>query len=140
MPIKKEGFIIGIIIGLIIVILILGFTNNKLNRELINENNEKSMTTALDDFASCLKNKGIKYYHSFECPHCKQQDELFNSAKQYLNLIECGALSGEDWEICSKDNVHSVPMWIMPNGERLQGIQTLKTLSEKSGCKLLNVK
>jgi len=115
--------IIVLILSLITLILII--------------NNIKILKSDLkDNFAQCLTNKGVKYYHSFQCPHCKAQDEMFGNAKRYLPIIECGALDGStEWnKECVNNNVYSVPQWHFPNGAILYGTQPLEVLAKESGC------
>lgn len=106
----------------------------------LTNNQEKLMTTILDDFASCLRNKGVKYYGSYTCPYCKLQDDMFGNSKKYLNYIECGdihSLDPNEWaEVCKKNNIYTTPTWVFNNGDVLTGVQDLKTLANKSGCKL----
>lgn len=91
---------------------------------------EKS--NSLDSFTKCLTEKGVELYVMAWCPHCKHQKEMFGNSLKYLKLIECT----QQQELCIQKGIEAVPTWILPNGERLLGVQDFDTLSQKTGCKL----
>jgi hypothetical protein len=57
---------------------------------------------------------------------------MFSSSLQYLKYFDYL----DNPEICIKKGVEVVPTWILPNGEKLLGVQSLEILSQKTECKL----
>jgi hypothetical protein len=91
----------------------------------------------LDAFAQCLGTKQAKMYGLFWCPHCAEQKEMFDSSAQYLPYIECGIKGSHTEEpACLKANVRNFPTWVFADGTRVEGKQSLKYLSDKTGCSL----
>lgn len=92
----------------------------------------------LDGFASCLKEKNVKYYGAYWCPNCKNQSNMFGNSKKYLPYIECAiqGVQNEQTAECAKAGIKAYPTWEFSNGERVEGVQALEFLSEKSGCEL----
>jgi hypothetical protein len=102
-------------------------------KNLKKESNTISTTTSsLDNFAKCLSEKGVELYVLKTCPHCAHQKEMFGESLKYLKYIECS----ENYDLCTQKRIEAVPTWILPNGERLVGVQSLEVLSQKTGCKL----
>ncbi|OGZ63859.1 MAG: hypothetical protein A3A98_01045 [Candidatus Staskawiczbacteria bacterium RIFCSPLOWO2_01_FULL_40_39] len=91
----------------------------------------------LDAFAQCLKDKGVKFYGTFWCPHCQNQKALFGSSKKYLPYVECStADSRGQLQVCKNENIEAYPTWKFPDGTSEQGEVALEKLAEKSGCQL----
>jgi len=90
-----------------------------------------------DGFAKCLKEKETKMYGAFWCGHCKKQKEMFGDSFKHLNYIECSFpdKSGQT-EICIQEKIMSYPTWEFSNGERFEGVMSLKQLNIKTGCEL----
>jgi hypothetical protein len=91
----------------------------------------------LDSFAQCMSTRGAKMYGLYWCPHCEEQKEMFESAFQYVNYVECG-MKGEHKEepSCIQAGVKQFPTWEFPSGERHEGTLPLTTLAQKTGCNL----
>jgi hypothetical protein len=96
-----------------------------------------------DKFARCLAKKGATMYGAFWCPHCAEQKEMFpGSSISYLNYVECGVVGAprtEQTPECKAREIHRYPTWLFgpgPNQERVEAIQSLEQLSEKTGCPL----
>jgi glutaredoxin len=108
--------------------------NSKSRTETNNASSLNSTSTknSIDNFAKCLAEKGVELYVSKTCPHCARQKEMFSSSLQYLKYFDCL----DNPEICIKKGVEVVPTWILPNGEKLLGVQSLEILSQKTECKL----
>ncbi len=87
---------------------------------------------ALDSFAQCLSRKGFAMYGAYWCPHCQNQKAMFGSSFKYVNYVECT----EETAKCSAAGIQGFPMWITPDGQKLEGEQSLQTLSSVSGCTL----
>ena len=90
-----------------------------------------------DAFAKCIANTSTTFYGAFWCPHCHDQKNEFGNSAQYLPYAECSLpdASGQT-QICIDKNIQEYPTWQFPDGSRVTGIQTLQTLSEKTGCPL----
>lgn len=97
----------------------------------------RKRVSRLDAFAQCMTGKGAKMYGLYWCPHCEEQKEMFESAFQYVNYVECG-IKGEHKEqtSCLDAGVKQFPTWQFPSGERHEGALPLTTLAEKTGCSL----
>lgn len=90
-----------------------------------------------DDFARCLKERNIKFYGAFWCPHCQNQKKLFGKSERYLPYIECSTVDGQgQLEICQKAKIRSYPTWEFADGKRVIGEISLEELSKRSGCQL----
>jgi hypothetical protein len=91
----------------------------------------------LDTFATCLKDKGVKFYGAFWCPHCANQKALFGKSVAFLPYVECSNPDGKTQnDLCNKANITGYPTWEFPDGHRENGEQTLAKLSELSSCQL----
>jgi hypothetical protein len=91
----------------------------------------------LDGFAKCLAEKKATMYGSFLCPHCDDQKKVFGSSFQYVPYIECSIRGSRQMTFsCIAAQIRYTPTWVFDGGDRLVGFQPLKSLSEKTGCKL----
>ncbi len=91
----------------------------------------------LDQFATCLKDSGTKFYGAFWCPHCQNQKSMFGKSQKNLPYIECSTPdSSGQTQICIDNKIEGYPTWEFPNGERLSGEVPLATLAEKTNCTL----
>ena len=91
----------------------------------------------LDTFAKCLADKKARMYGSFVCPHCDDQRKLFGSSFRYVPYIECSVRGSRQMTFpCIAAQIRYTPTWIFEDGERRVGLQSLKSLSEKTGCQL----
>lgn len=91
----------------------------------------------LDTFAQCLKDKQVKFFGAFWCPHCAAQKALFGKSQKLLPYIECSLPSGSgQTQICIDNKIQGYPTWVFPDGTRHQGELTLQDLSDKSTCPL----
>ena len=91
-----------------------------------------------DGFASCLAEKNVKFFGSFQCSNCADQKRLFGKSTTVLQdtgvYIECGPLGGPQAQVCIDNNIKSYPTWEFADKTRLIGTRQLDELSEKSGC------
>jgi thiol-disulfide isomerase/thioredoxin len=121
----------GIIFILIVVVLVLGASL------VLKKDNGPS---PLDDFATCLKDKGAVFYGAFWCPHCRDQKKMFGASVKKLPYVECSTADGQSQlPVCKDKNVTGYPTWDFQVGtttERITGLVPLKDLSEKTGCML----
>ncbi len=91
----------------------------------------------LDDFALCLKDKGLKFYGAFWCPHCQNQKKMFGRSERMLPYIECSTPDGKNQlQFCNDAGIKGYPTWEYPDGSRDEGEIPLDRLAEKSGCQL----
>lgn len=92
-----------------------------------------------DTFARCLKNRGVKMYGAYWCPHCQEQKEKFGASFEYAPYIECGIegnLHGVA-QVCKDEGIKHYPTWqFPPTGERVEHIFSLEELSDRTGCPL----
>ncbi|KKU50009.1 MAG: hypothetical protein A2633_00050 [Candidatus Sungbacteria bacterium RIFCSPHIGHO2_01_FULL_47_32] len=90
-----------------------------------------------DQFAQCLKEKGLIFYGAFWCPHCQNQKAMFGNSVKYLPYVECSTPNGQSQlDVCKKENVTGYPTWVYPDGSRESGEIEMSRLAEKSGCQL----
>ena len=82
-----------------------------------------------------LNRVGIKFFGTHWCPACKQQKILFGLEAARLPYVECDKPKErpDDLTACRAANIRSIPTWLHPNGRRLEGLQSLETLSRWSG-------
>jgi protein-disulfide isomerase len=91
----------------------------------------------LDGFAKCLASKKATMYGSYLCPHCDDQKRMFGSSFQYVAYVECSVPGSREMSFdCKVELIRYTPTWILANEERLVGVQSLETLSSKTGCPL----
>lgn len=98
---------------------------------------DSAESSNLDGFAKCLADKKATMYGSFLCPHCDDQKKLFGASFQYVPYIECSVRGSRQMTFpCIAAQIRYTPTWIFEDGERRVGLQSLKSLSEKTGCQL----
>ncbi len=79
-----------------------------------------------------LKKSGVIYYGSWRCPACNAQSDLFGSAASEIPYVECAKpkeLPSQAAD-CIRAKIVAYPTWILKNGERREGVQTLDQLKE----------
>lgn len=98
-----------------------------------------------DNFATCLTEKGAKFYGAFWCPHCQAQKALFGKSNKFLPYIECSTPDTKgQTAICKEKGIQSYPTWSFPinsttstsTEEFLSGEKTFAQLAEKTGCEI----
>ncbi len=88
-------------------------------------------------FATCLKDKGAKFYGAFWCPHCQEQKALFGDAEKELPYVECSTPDKQNQtQVCIDQRIKSYPTWILSDGTRLPGLVSLDKLAESTSCEL----
>jgi|SRR3989344_771546 len=103
---------------------------------------EKTPSYELDSFANCLTQKGAVMYGAYWCPHCQNEKKAFGDAFRLVSYVECT----EETQKCLDADINGYPTWIFSDGysptgspvqgQRFEGEQGLKRLSEISGCAL----
>lgn len=114
-------------IVLIIIIAVIGIA-------FYSGQKEESSITDLTDFGKCLSQNDFKYYGAYWCSACAKQSKILGKAKKYL-YTEC-AIPGSKSQTqeCSQIDIRMYPTWIINDEEKIEGIQSLKSLSKLSGC------
>ncbi|MBU0981216.1 hypothetical protein KKC94_00830 [Patescibacteria group bacterium] len=88
-------------------------------------------------FAKCLNTAGASLYGAFYCEACQTQKSMFADGKSELPYIECSKDSpSSEYELCIEQKIYRYPTWTFENGNRLEGVQSLETLSKETSCKL----
>jgi hypothetical protein len=91
----------------------------------------------LDDFATCIKSSGAKFYGAFWCPHCQNQKAEFGSSAHLLPYIECSTPDGKSQNAtCNDAGIQGYPTWIFPDGHKETGEQSLQKLADATSCVL----
>jgi hypothetical protein len=92
-----------------------------------------------DGFARCLRDRGVKMYGAYWCPHCVEQKEAFGASFEYAPYEECG-VKGDTHavsQVCKDAGIKHYPTWqFPPAGERVERVFTLEELSDRTGCPL----
>jgi hypothetical protein len=92
-----------------------------------------------DAFARCLKDRGVKMFGAYWCPHCVEQKEEFGASFEYVPYVECG-IKGDlrgVVQVCRDENIKHFPTWqFPPTGERVERVFPLEELSDRTGCSL----
>ena len=82
------------------------------------------------ELADHLSTSKALYYGSWRCPACITQTGLFGDAASKLPYVEC--TKPKDLPIqaaaCQTAEIQAYPTWILKNGERREGVQTLEQL------------
>lgn len=88
-----------------------------------------------EELAQCITDAGWSMYGAYWCSHCKAQKQLFGTAFENINYIECTE-DGENGqpEVCAIAGVIGYPTWISTGGEKLHGEQSLEALASAAGC------
>ena len=90
-----------------------------------------------DDFAKCIKNKGVTFYGAFWCPHCQTQKAHFGKSAQYLPYVECSTPDGQSQtQVCKDANITTYPtwQWSASTTDRHMGEMELVDLAQKTSC------
>jgi|SRR3954447_14262231 hypothetical protein len=91
-----------------------------------------------DSFAKCLTEKKAVMYGAFWCENCQKQKELFGDSVQFIPYQECAVMGSprQQTEQCKYLQIRKYPTWIFSDNERREGVQSLESLRDKTGCKL----
>lgn len=84
-------------------------------------------------FAKALTDSGTRYFGAAWCPHCSDQVRLFQDGGKYLPFIEVTNPDRTPNQIATDEGITEYPTWEFPDGSRLTGVQSLQTLSQRSG-------
>ncbi|NQV90006.1 hypothetical protein HQ487_01200 [Candidatus Uhrbacteria bacterium] len=102
----------------------------------VKDSTEESALSPYSAFAQCLTENGVTMYGAWWCPHCENQKELFGSAFDQVDYVECSTAARTMNQTCQDAGIEGYPTWELGDGTRLGGEQSLETLATKSGCEL----
>lgn len=82
------------------------------------------------ELAEHLKESKALYYGSWRCPACITQNQMFGDAAVKLPYVECAKPKELPIQAaaCRTAEIRAYPTWILENGERREGVQTLEKL------------
>ncbi|MGB7344278.1 MAG: tandem-95 repeat protein [Pirellulaceae bacterium] len=87
----------------------------------------------LVQFAIDLADNGVQFFGAHWCPACTQQKELFQDGANELPFIEVTNPDRSPGSIAIAEGITNYPTWEFSDGSRLIGVQSLQTLSDRSG-------
>ena len=79
---------------------------------------------------------GARFYGAWTCPACFKQMNLFGKqAGAEVPYVECRKPKQlpEQAEACNAAEIRAYPTWVLPDGRRKIGVQSLEALSRWSG-------
>ena len=85
-----------------------------------------------------LKAMGAKFYGAWTCPACFNQMNLFGKqAGAEVPYVECRKPEAlpEQAEACREAGIRAYPTWVLSDGQRREGVQSLEALSSWSGLR-----
>ena len=83
-----------------------------------------------------LKAIGARFYGAWTSPACFKQMNLFGKqAGADLTYVECRKQKQlpEQTDACNAAQIRAYPTWVLPDGRRKVGVQSLEALSRWSG-------
>ncbi len=104
----------------------------------INESTPAIATVSFEEpdlvaFAQALSATDTTFFGAAWCPHCTDQKELFEDGQHYLPFVEVTNPDRTPNPIGIEEEVFTYPTWEFPDGSRLEGQQSLATISQRSG-------
>ncbi len=84
-------------------------------------------------FAKALADSGTRFFGAAWCTHCSAQKQLFQDGGKYLPFLEVTNPDRTPKQIAVDEGITEYPTWEFPDGSRLTGVQSLQTLSQRSG-------
>ncbi len=84
-------------------------------------------------FAKAIKDSGAIFYGAYWCPHCLAQKELFADGAKFLPYVEVTNAARQPNQIAIDQDIEQYPTWVLADGTRLVGEQTLATLAAEIG-------
>jgi len=84
-------------------------------------------------FAVALADSGTRFFGAAWCPFCTAQKELFDDGYKFLPFVEVTNPDRSPNQIAIDEGITQYPTWEFPDGSRVTGLQTLQTLSQRSG-------
>jgi hypothetical protein len=124
---NKQTLISVVVIGLAVIVglIILQSASNK----------SANRPGEYDTLASCIAESGATFYGAFWCPHCNNQKKAFGKSEKFLPYVECSTPDGNgQTQVCIENEIQSYPTWILADGTRLAGTQSVEGLAAATGC------
>jgi|688.fasta_scaffold00410_1 cyclophilin family peptidyl-prolyl cis-trans isomerase len=84
-------------------------------------------------FAKAIAATNTKFYGGAWCAFCTQQKNLFEDGGKYLPFVDVTNPDRTPNSIATTNNITTYPTWVFADGSRLEGVQTLATISQKTG-------
>jgi len=115
--------------------LSLGLQTAKTRAEDGAGNSEQSLKASTSQqlaLVSHLNAIGVLFYGSWSCPACLFQKINFGpQASELLNYVECEKpkLLPDQATACREAEIRAYPTWILPNGQRREGVQSIEELA-----------
>lgn len=125
--------VIVVLVVILLLVLIVSLARSSDNATLT------ELSPELEQFNQCLVDSGAQYYGASWCPNCANQSKLLGFIKPSTppSYIECSLVQGNPLApVCQDAGIRAFPTWDFTDGTRLEGTQTLETLSQYSGCPL----
>ena len=118
--------IVGVLIVLVLILLGMSYGIN---------GHKASLPGEYDALATCLADKGVKFYGAFWCPHCKEQKEKFGNSAKLLPYIECSTPDTKgQLQVCKDLGIEGYPTWIFPDGTRENKVLDPEEIGKKVAC------
>ncbi|MFT7615484.1 MAG: hypothetical protein ACI8Y7_000294 [Candidatus Woesearchaeota archaeon] len=94
-----------------------------------------AQTADTASFAQCLTEKEVVMYGAFWCSHCADEKKLFGAGWKNMTYVECDAKGkNPQTELCLEKDIAGYPTFIFADESRLEGVQSLEVLAQKTGC------
>ena len=97
---------------------------------------QQASTTQALNLSEHLSRIGARFYGAWTCPACVRQMELFGKqAAVLVPYVECRMPEQRPKEAaaCREAEVRAYPTWLLPDGQRKEGVQSIDELSRWSG-------
>jgi len=97
---------------------------------------QQASTTQALNLSEHLSRIGARFYGAWTCPACVRQMELFGKqAAVLVPYVECRMPEQRPKEAaaCREAEVRAYPTWLLSNGQRREGVQSIDELSRWSG-------
>jgi large repetitive protein len=84
-------------------------------------------------FAKAIAATETTFFGAAWCRFCADQKRLFEDGGDYLPYVEVTNPDRTPNQIAIDNNITTYPTWVFPDGSRLEGLQSLQTISQRSG-------
>jgi uncharacterized membrane protein len=94
---------------------------------------EPAETDFRTGLARHLTTTGAAMYGAYWCPHCQDQKDMFGTAFEHINYVECDPRGkGANPRLCQEKGIEGYPTWEV-DGRLYPGAMPLQVLAELSG-------
>jgi hypothetical protein len=125
--VKKNNNALYVVAGIIVLaVLVIVFAATRPAGKVISGGSGE-----LDEFATCLTEKGAIFYGTEWCGFCQQQKAMFGNSMNNINFIDCD----QNRNTCMSEGITGYPTWKI-NGQAYSGVQQLTRLSDLTGCEI----